>query len=296
MSLRLTFQPWGETLAELADAGARAPRRPAPRRCGSPSCTAARPVTAAALAGDHATARVGTSIALAFTRSPMITALEALDLDELSGGRFVLGLGSGVQRLNEDWHNVAFGKPVAAPARDGPQHPAVLGDLHHRRADARRRRVRADAHPRLPAAVRRRPPGHPGLPGRDGSADDPARRRDRRRLDQPRAVLAGATSRERVLPDLDGGHRARAAGKTRADLDVVVSACCSIDADPAVARRRAAGLVGVLRDGAHLRRVLRLPRPRRRPAGGRSTRSAPAAAPDDLADVVQRPHGRRAHA
>ena len=58
----------------------------------------------------------------------MITALEALDLDELSGGRFVLGLGTGVQRLNEDWHNAPFGKPVAPPARDGPQHPRCSGD------------------------------------------------------------------------------------------------------------------------------------------------------------------------
>src|SRR5690606_31230896 len=69
-------------------------------------------VTAAALAQGTRRARVGTAIALAFTRSPMITALEALDIDELSGGRFILGLGSGVQRLNELWHNARFGKPV----------------------------------------------------------------------------------------------------------------------------------------------------------------------------------------
>ena len=42
----------------------------------------------------------------------MTTALEALDLDELSGGRLVLGLGTGVQRLNEDWHHVHWGKPA----------------------------------------------------------------------------------------------------------------------------------------------------------------------------------------
>ena len=38
---------------------------------------------------------VGTGIAWAFTRSPMIIALSALDLDEASGGRFRLGLGAG---------------------------------------------------------------------------------------------------------------------------------------------------------------------------------------------------------
>jgi len=46
-------------------------------------------------------------IALAFTRSPFVLALEALDLDELSGGRMVVGLGAGVRRLNERWHAVA---------------------------------------------------------------------------------------------------------------------------------------------------------------------------------------------
>src|SRR4030067_98621 len=48
--------------------------------------------------------QLGTSIALAFVRSPWVTALAALDMDLLSGGRFILGLGTGLQRLNERWH------------------------------------------------------------------------------------------------------------------------------------------------------------------------------------------------
>jgi probable F420-dependent oxidoreductase len=55
---------------------------------------------------------VGTGIAWAFTRSPMILALEALDADEASGGRFRLGLGAGVKRLNETWHGVEYGRPA----------------------------------------------------------------------------------------------------------------------------------------------------------------------------------------
>ena len=60
------------------------------------------------------TERIGlaTGIVLAFTRSPLITAYSALDLDNLSGGRFVLGLGTGARRLNENWHGVAYGTPV----------------------------------------------------------------------------------------------------------------------------------------------------------------------------------------
>ena len=66
---------------------------------------------AAAAAG---TSRIGlgTSIALAFVRSPWVTALSALDLDVLSEGRFILGLGTGLKRLNERWHGVAYGKPT----------------------------------------------------------------------------------------------------------------------------------------------------------------------------------------
>ena len=55
---------------------------------------------------------LGTSIALAFVRSPWVTALSALDMDMLSQGRFVLGLGTGLKRLNERWHGVAYGKPT----------------------------------------------------------------------------------------------------------------------------------------------------------------------------------------
>ena len=57
--------------------------------------------------------QLGTSIALAFVRAPMETALAALDLDHLSGGRFILGLGVGVPVLNERWYGVPnFGRPA----------------------------------------------------------------------------------------------------------------------------------------------------------------------------------------
>ena len=55
---------------------------------------------------------VGTAIALAFPRSPTITAMAAWDLDELSGDRFILGLGSQVKRINEDRFSVPFEHPA----------------------------------------------------------------------------------------------------------------------------------------------------------------------------------------
>jgi probable F420-dependent oxidoreductase len=56
--------------------------------------------------------KLGTAVALAFVRTPLITALTALDLDEISGGRLLLGLGTGAKRTNEMWHGVSHGKPV----------------------------------------------------------------------------------------------------------------------------------------------------------------------------------------
>jgi alkanesulfonate monooxygenase SsuD/methylene tetrahydromethanopterin reductase-like flavin-dependent oxidoreductase (luciferase family) len=56
--------------------------------------------------------KLGSGIALAFTRSPMETALNALDIDRLSGGRMVLGLGTGVREWNERAYGVVYGKPV----------------------------------------------------------------------------------------------------------------------------------------------------------------------------------------
>ena len=46
--------------------------------------------------------RLGTAVSLAFTRSPLITALNSLDIDELSNGRFILGLGTGAKYTNEN--------------------------------------------------------------------------------------------------------------------------------------------------------------------------------------------------
>lgn len=66
----------------------------------------------AAIAPQTSTIKLGTSVALAFVRSPLITAISAMDLDESSKGRLILGLGSGARRTNEMWHGQLHGKPV----------------------------------------------------------------------------------------------------------------------------------------------------------------------------------------
>jgi alkanesulfonate monooxygenase SsuD/methylene tetrahydromethanopterin reductase-like flavin-dependent oxidoreductase (luciferase family) len=66
----------------------------------------------AAIAMVSTKLRIGSGIALAFTRSPVETALNSLDLDRISGGRIILGLGTGVRAWNENIHGAAYGQPI----------------------------------------------------------------------------------------------------------------------------------------------------------------------------------------
>lgn len=68
------------------------------------------PLAAAAMASRRL--KLGTGVALAFTRSPLETALSAIDLDIISGGRAVLGIGTSLRWWNEDWHGVTYGNPL----------------------------------------------------------------------------------------------------------------------------------------------------------------------------------------
>src|SRR5918996_2650977 len=89
----------------------------------------------------QATSRVtvGTNIALAFPRSPTITAMTARDLQELSGGRFILGLGSQVKRVNEHRFSVHFEHPAPKMAEYVEVVREVLGTFGGDRIDHRGR-------------------------------------------------------------------------------------------------------------------------------------------------------------
>jgi F420-dependent oxidoreductase-like protein len=47
-----------------------------------------------------------------YSRTPALTAMTAAGLDAVSGGRFVLGLGSSGPQVIEGWHGVPFDKPL----------------------------------------------------------------------------------------------------------------------------------------------------------------------------------------
>jgi probable F420-dependent oxidoreductase len=56
---------------------------------------------------------LGTSVAIAFSRSPMEVAQTAWDLQDLSGGRFILGLGTQVKAHIKRRFSMPWDKPVA---------------------------------------------------------------------------------------------------------------------------------------------------------------------------------------
>lgn len=87
---------------------------------------------------------LGTFVVQLGSRSPALLATSALSLQELSGGRFMLGIGTSGPRVMEGWHGVRFRRPVQTTREtveivrivsrgerlehDGPIYPLPLPD------------------------------------------------------------------------------------------------------------------------------------------------------------------------
>lgn len=65
-----------------------------------------------ALAGVTERIGLGTAIVQLGTRTPAMLAMSAMSLQQLSGGRFILGVGTSGPQVMEGWHGVPFDKPV----------------------------------------------------------------------------------------------------------------------------------------------------------------------------------------
>jgi probable F420-dependent oxidoreductase len=182
---------------------------------------------------------IGTAIANAFTRSPVVHASAALDLDELSGGRMTLGLGSGTSRMNEEWYGVPFSRPAARmaecvrvvralfDAKDGIGF-RFEGELHrlkipvYTRPGAPRARV-----PIAVAAVNRR------MVEAAGAVADAL-------IGHP--IASRRWHRERTLPWLRDAEKA--AGRPEGACRLVPYLLTSIQRDRALARRDARNQIG----------------------------------------------------
>jgi alkanesulfonate monooxygenase SsuD/methylene tetrahydromethanopterin reductase-like flavin-dependent oxidoreductase (luciferase family) len=56
--------------------------------------------------------KLGTGIINVFSRSPALVAMTAATLDDISGGRFILGIGTSGKKVIEGFHARAFDKPL----------------------------------------------------------------------------------------------------------------------------------------------------------------------------------------
>ena len=85
------------------------------------------------------TLRLGTAIVQMSARQPAATAMAAMTMDHLSGGRFVLGLGVSGPQVVEGWYGQPFAKPLARTReyigilRDiwARQGPVTNGGVHY---------------------------------------------------------------------------------------------------------------------------------------------------------------------
>ncbi|MFN8160128.1 MAG: LLM class F420-dependent oxidoreductase [Solirubrobacterales bacterium] len=73
--------------------------------------------------------RLGTAITQMSARQPAATAMAAMTLDHLSGGRFVLGLGVSGPQVVEGWYGMPFAKPLARTR----EYIGILRDIWARR-------------------------------------------------------------------------------------------------------------------------------------------------------------------
>ena len=130
--------------------------------------------------------QLATGITNAFASSPFEIAMTAIDLDRVSGGRVVLGLGTSVKSWTEGFYGMPYGKPVQHMREVievirmvvAKSHTGELAALRRRRSPARL--VRISGSVRAAAAHR-----DPDLAGRQPAGAHPARRRDLRRVHRP---------------------------------------------------------------------------------------------------------------
>lgn len=188
------------------------------------------------------TAALGTGIAAAFSRSPFELANAALDVDELSSGRMMLGLGTGAPEILHGFHSADATRPVArmteylralrlswqylltgeAEPFDGnyyrfiPPPMNVFG-------------LRTAPRDHIPVALAAMRPKMLELVGRtaDGWLGYLASRR---------------FVEQRVIPSIEQG--ARKAGRDPSSVELAAEIICSVSPDPAVALRRARIQVG----------------------------------------------------
>ena len=87
-------------------------------------------VPLAAMACGTSSCGLGSAITIGVGRTPLTLAAEARDLDELSGGRFILGLGNGTRRMITDWYGQDDGSAPAVRMEELVTLVRALWNIH----------------------------------------------------------------------------------------------------------------------------------------------------------------------
>lgn len=209
-------------------------------------------VGAAVMAQATATIGLGTAIAYGLGRTPLVLAAEATDLDELSGGRFALGIGTGTQTMQRDWHGLD-GEHAASKVEELVPLLRALwrqdqGPVEH---EGRFYRVhlKPTAPPRVPAA---------------GSIPVLVAGVNPRMIEAAGAVGDGLVGHplftRRYVEEVVRPALAKGAARTGRDPQVPIAGYinCCIDADRASARGQAAALIAFNATVSAYQGVLRL--------------------------------------
>ncbi|MEM8606559.1 MAG: TIGR03617 family F420-dependent LLM class oxidoreductase [Myxococcota bacterium] len=89
------------------------------------------PFLSLVLAAEHTNLEIGTGVAVAFARTPMTVANTGHDLQQLSKGRFWLGLGSQIKPHIESRYSMSWGKPVTRMKEFVRALRAIWAAWHH---------------------------------------------------------------------------------------------------------------------------------------------------------------------
>src|SRR3954467_13631592 len=188
------------------------------------------------LAARTSRIRLATGIAQLGARSPALLAMSAMSMQALSGDRFLLGLGTSGPQVMEGWHGVRFNAPLAmtretieilrtVTAGERLTHDGVVYQLPL--SDSARRAIRSMAPPvRVPVYLAALGPKNLALTGElaDGWLAN---------------AFMPETAAAFLRPPAAGAGRA---GRTVADLDVVVPVGVQFtDDEEEAARRHARG-------------------------------------------------------
>ncbi len=192
-------------------------------------------LAAVALATERVT--VGSAIAYAFGRTPLVLAAEARDLDSLSDGRLILGLGTGTRRMQRDWHGLDGEHPAPRMEELVPLLRRLLR-LHEGPLEHEGRFYRTVVHPTAPVP----PPLRVDLPIYMGGVNV-------RMVEAAGAVADGLVGHPLFTPEYtrDVVRPALARGAERAGraapVPIAGYVTCSVDEDGEAARRAARAIV-----------------------------------------------------